>query len=455
MRNSNVSCFICNVKHIYVFIVIVSMQFCDVSLYGQVSAQNEHSSYKTVKIGEQTWMTQNLDVTIYRNGDRIPHVQDSVAWGKLKSGAWCYYKNDSIHGAKYGRLYNWYAVTDPRGLAPAGWHVPSYQEAKQLYQFLGTDAINKLKTSTGWNNDQGVDGNGTNTSGFSAVPGGIRSVVAGFYGEGSLAFMWTTTPYGGMAWPFSVYSTGRIGGITSNIAFMTMTGMSVRCIKGDESVRLVSADEYILRGNTKYTARDYPGAIQEYSSAIAINPRYSLAYSNRGLAKYYLNDFQNAITDFTKSIETDTKNGLAYHHRGLSQIEMKNYVNAIKDFTNSIELYNKPAESYFYRAFAKGELQDDMGAVQDYTNAINLNYPGTLAYANRGKVKSNLRDYRGAILDFDAAIAIDTNDADLYISRGKAKIAMGNKNGGCIDIRMGMRLGYSGPNKAEMIDYCR
>ena len=66
------------------------------------------------QMGSQTWMTQNLDVTTYRNGDIIPEVKDSAAWAKLKTGAWCYYNNDPTNGEVYGKLYNWYAVNDPR-----------------------------------------------------------------------------------------------------------------------------------------------------------------------------------------------------------------------------------------------------------------------------------------------------------------------------------------------------
>lgn len=77
-----------------------------------------------VTIGSQRWMTRNLSVVTYRNGDPIPQVQDSAQWVNLTTGAWCYYNNDPATGAIFGKLYNWYAVTDPRGLAPAGWHIP-------------------------------------------------------------------------------------------------------------------------------------------------------------------------------------------------------------------------------------------------------------------------------------------------------------------------------------------
>ena len=81
----------------------------------QVAAQ-DGKDYKTVKIGRQIWMAENLNVSTYRNGDSIPQVQDPKVWSNLKTGAWCYYEGNEKLGGKYGKLYNWYAVTDPRGL---------------------------------------------------------------------------------------------------------------------------------------------------------------------------------------------------------------------------------------------------------------------------------------------------------------------------------------------------
>src|SRR5262245_42075520 len=78
-----------------------------------------------VKIGKQVWKIKNLNVSHYRNGDPIPQVKNNAKWAALTTGAWCWYNNDSANGAVYGKLYNWYAVNDPRGLAPEGWHIPS------------------------------------------------------------------------------------------------------------------------------------------------------------------------------------------------------------------------------------------------------------------------------------------------------------------------------------------
>ncbi len=93
--------------------------------------------YKIVTIGNQTWTKSNLNVSRYRNGDPIPQVQDPSQWANLTTGAWCYYNNDPANGLIYGKLYNWYAVNDPRGIAPIDWHVPSDAEWTILTDFLG------------------------------------------------------------------------------------------------------------------------------------------------------------------------------------------------------------------------------------------------------------------------------------------------------------------------------
>ena len=122
--------------------------------------------YKTVKIGSQVWMAENLNASIFRNGDPIPQAKTDEEWnraGKNKQPAWCYYNNDPANGAKYGKLYNWYAVNDLRGLAPVGYHIPSDAEWTRLTDYLGgaEKAGPKMKSKQGWPEH----GYGTNSSG--------------------------------------------------------------------------------------------------------------------------------------------------------------------------------------------------------------------------------------------------------------------------------------------------
>ncbi len=103
------------------------------------------SSYgftQTVTIGTQTWTTKNLDVATFRNGEIIPEAKTDEEWqaaGRNQQAAWCYYKNSSEYGTKYGKLYNWHAVNDARGLAPTGYHIPTNEEWTVLSTFLGDD----------------------------------------------------------------------------------------------------------------------------------------------------------------------------------------------------------------------------------------------------------------------------------------------------------------------------
>ena len=126
-----------------------------------------------VQIGNQIWMTKNLNVSHYRNGDIIPEVTDPTQWRDITTGAWCYYNNDTANGTVYGKLYNSYAVTDSRGLAPMGWHIPSQPELELLITYLGGSVVagGKLKSKTGW---QSPNSGATNSTGFTGLPAGSR-----------------------------------------------------------------------------------------------------------------------------------------------------------------------------------------------------------------------------------------------------------------------------------------
>jgi uncharacterized protein (TIGR02145 family) len=148
-----------------------------------------------VKIGDQYWTQQNLDVLTYRNGDTIPQVTVPTAWAALTTGAWCYFINDPANGVIYGKIYNWYAVNDPRGLAPQGWHIATNDELQTLRNTLGGSAVagGKLKTA-GTSRWISPNNGGTNESGFSALPGSYRDNNGTFYNfTGQLGYWWTAT----------------------------------------------------------------------------------------------------------------------------------------------------------------------------------------------------------------------------------------------------------------------
>lgn len=169
-------------------IVIVTIFILLTGLIGSCSKQG-----KTVKIGAQEWMTKNLNVSTFRNGDPIPEAKSDEEWekaGNEKKPAWCYYDNDPSTDDRYGKLYNWYAVNDLRGLAPDGWHISSDAEWTKLTNFLGGEGIagTKMKSKNGWRNE----GNGTDESEFSGLPGGIRYLNGEFKDIGSRGIWWTS-----------------------------------------------------------------------------------------------------------------------------------------------------------------------------------------------------------------------------------------------------------------------
>ncbi len=185
-----------------------------------------------IEIGGQVWMVSNLNVDKFRNGDPIPQVKGKEAWeqaGNDRQPAWCYANNDPKTGSKYGKLYNWYAVNDSRGLAPEGWHVPSQDEWTRLVNYLGGEslAFEKLQTTKGWRI------NGTNESGFSALPNGTRGVYGPFESIDNYASWWTssTVDYDRKAArciSFQHYYGARIIDIDDGYKPL---GLAVRCIK--------------------------------------------------------------------------------------------------------------------------------------------------------------------------------------------------------------------------------
>lgn len=184
----------------------------------------------TIVIGTQQWMSENLDIAFYRNGDPIPQVSDATAWANLTTGAWCYYNNDSTKGGTYGKLYNWYAVNDARGLAPSGWHIPSDAEWTTLETTFGGipgKASGKMKEAgiLHWltpNNE------GNNNSGWAALPGGFRYTSAAFSDLTLSGYWWTASLNGTNVWYRNlVYYDGYVYRSSES----KVNGFAVRCVR--------------------------------------------------------------------------------------------------------------------------------------------------------------------------------------------------------------------------------
>jgi uncharacterized protein (TIGR02145 family) len=189
------------------------------------------NSYQTVQIGTQCWTQSNLTVSKYRNGDNIPNITDNTQWSQTNTystGAWCNYNNDASNGTTYGKLYNWYAVNDSRGLCPTGWHVPTDAEWLTLENHLGGSSVagGAMKSTTGWN---APNTGATNSSGFTALPGGNRFHYGVFTSVGSNGFWWSSSVAGsGLAWSRWLFSSNA----TVSREFLELQyGYSVRCVR--------------------------------------------------------------------------------------------------------------------------------------------------------------------------------------------------------------------------------
>ena len=177
------------IRNLILALVVLLLGLATGIAFGEGKTTTENDSgkpskiYKTVTIGLQEWMADNLDMSKFRNGDDIPEVITAEAWlaaGRSESPAWCYYNNDPKHGEKYGKLYNWYAVNDPRGIAPVGWHVPTDTEWQVLITSCGgmSKAFNELKKPDG----------------FAAKAAGARWFEdASFNHLGNIAFWWSAS----------------------------------------------------------------------------------------------------------------------------------------------------------------------------------------------------------------------------------------------------------------------
>jgi uncharacterized protein (TIGR02145 family) len=183
-----------------------------------------------VKIKYQHWSAKNLNVSTFRNGEKIPEAKTKEEWiklGNMGQAAWCYYENDSANGIKYGKLYNWFAVNDPRGLAPEGQHIPSEEEWTVMIDYLGglDKAGKKLKSSDGWERE----GNGTDEFLFSAQPAGERHVDGEFSAMGSLTNWWSSTEKeSAYAWNRHIF---YFNDFVNRNYVSKKGGFSVRCLK--------------------------------------------------------------------------------------------------------------------------------------------------------------------------------------------------------------------------------
>jgi uncharacterized protein (TIGR02145 family) len=187
--------------------------------------------YKTVTIGDQVWLAENLRVTKLNDGNEIPSIEDNAVWVSLTTPGLCFYENNIGNKDPYGALYNWYAVSTNK-LCPEGWHVPSDIEWTTLTDFLGGESLagGKLK-ETGTDHWAAPNTGATNVSGFSALPGGYRGAQGLYYFQGTWGNYWTSTsPYESVAYYRLMTNVSQEVDNGKGNAVQRLIGHSVRCI---------------------------------------------------------------------------------------------------------------------------------------------------------------------------------------------------------------------------------
>ena len=194
----------------------------------------ENNTYKTVTIGTQQWMAENLKVTKYNDGTAIPNITDNTQWQNNTTGAWAYYNNDAANNAKYGKLYNWYTVSKTsngnKNVCPTGWHVPTDAEWTVLTDYLGGESVagGKMK-EVGTSNWIYPNTDATNTSLFTGLPGGYRYDVGNYYYIGYNGYWWSSSESNAYsAWYRNLfYSDGDAFRYNAS----KRLGLSVRCLR--------------------------------------------------------------------------------------------------------------------------------------------------------------------------------------------------------------------------------
>jgi uncharacterized protein (TIGR02145 family) len=187
------------------------------------------NTYKTAKIGNRTWIIENLKTTKLNDGTAIPIVLDKKAWSELSTPAYCWYNNDTINKNEYGALYNGYTIFTGK-LCPMGWHVSANDEWSELITVLGGDNVagGKLKES-GINHWSDPNEGATNESLFTALPGGSRYTSGLFISIKNLGYWWSPVERNTYnSWYRSMYY--RDNAVNRNFIDST-NGFSVRCVK--------------------------------------------------------------------------------------------------------------------------------------------------------------------------------------------------------------------------------
>lgn len=212
-------------KHLLILLLLSLSTYS----FSQVIQDIDGNNYKTVKIGNQLWMKENLKVIHYNNGDSIPNITNDSSWYNLITEGYCNYQNNNAYGSIYGKLYNHFTLADSRKLCPSRWHIPNNNDWGILFKFVNNNASNLIDTTKdSWESDYLFQ---NNESGFTALPGGDRGSEGDFQTIGYYGYWWSTTEKDvNDAWcmvlGYNRESYRYIGWFTNN----KKCGFSVRCL---------------------------------------------------------------------------------------------------------------------------------------------------------------------------------------------------------------------------------
>jgi TonB family protein len=306
------------------------------------------NGYKGIEIGEQIWLAQNLSVDRFRNGDPVPHAKTNEEWkraGEMGEPAWCYYNNDSSNAAKYGKLYNWYAVNDPRILAPEGWHISSEEDWTQLADYYGGKEIagGKIKLSSAWCTEGNYDFDIQNLDlvNFNAVSGGERLSNGTFIGKYT-AGNWFCSSTLNFIWMQSWNNSIGISPLLTKILvsdtkqlIKKRSGFSVRCLSDEnlsnEKISTQEQSDFESTQNNEIVSNivepEFPGGISAQLQFIQKNFKYpNIDLSNNVSGK----------VEVTFNVEADGRLTNIRITKGLTETTNAEAVKVIKAMPNWI-----------------------------------------------------------------------------------------------------------------------
>jgi len=332
-------------------------------------------------IGKQVWMTKNLDVAYFRNGDTIPEVKTSEEWKvyrEKRQPAWCYFNNDPKNGERYGKLYNWHAINDPRGLAPEGWHIPTIDEWNKLIKFLGRkEAGLKLKSEAFWE----LKGNGSNESGFSGLPGGYRQCFGGFDSLLLDGNWWSSTVNTDKNEVFYLGLDCQYSGAYTSLTKDKGSGLSVRCLRYD-----IVPNEKKSSDNLIFKQEENVTSIENNIDKIYIDKKETRKWNE-------IDDFKNIYNLFIEAQQS-------YYDKNDNTI-FKIFLNKLP----SIEKYNDFDITYTWTAKAYAALGDKKEAEKILINGLKKCKRVSVILSELGNLHYEMKNQRAIVWWIQSCIA--------------------------------------------------